>query len=269
MKALSILALALATTTAAVAEDVTTIAIGSPESTERTLTIQLGPVILSIVPFPARAPVTIEPGTKVKLISLAPGATYGPVRWFKDSTELAEKGANLEFTATAADSGNYYAIVKASPTSTTSTASVTLFVSTTGGQRLANMSSRFQLSPSQPAVISSFVIEPGPASTLVLVRAVGPALSAFGIKDGLATLRLRMLDAKGNVVLPANNQFLYPSLAEASRRVGAFPLPANSADVAQLYALPGGAFTAEVSADSGASGTVLLEVYQVPLTGGL
>jgi hypothetical protein len=114
---------------------------------------------------------------------------------------------------------------------------------------------------------SGFTIEPGAANmrTLVLVRAVGPALAAFGVDGPLRAPQLRVLDAAGAAVSPANIPFSLPTVPVATERVGAFALPRESADVALLYHLPARAFTAHVSAADAGSGNVLLEIYEVPL----
>ena len=64
---------------------------------------------------------------------------------------------------------------------------------------------------------------------------------------------------------PIEGVSIYPSTDEAAARVGAFPLPDGSLDVAGVYLLRPGAYTAQVSALPGAAGTVLLEIYEVPL----
>jgi len=47
-------------------------------------------------------------------------------------------------------------------------------------------------------------------------------------------------------------------------QVGAFPLPANSADSAILVTLPPGNYSAQVAGANGATGVALVEVYEVP-----
>jgi hypothetical protein len=52
-------------------------------------------------------------------------------------------------------------------------------------------------------------------------------------------------------------------LTAAFAQVGAFGLPAASADSALLVTLPAGTYTAEVSGANNSSGIALVEVYEV------
>ena len=54
------------------------------------------------------------------------------------------------------------------------------------------------------------------------------------------------------------------ALADATLRSGAFPLKPNAGDIVQLYTVPAGAYTAQVSAPRDESGVVILDVYDVP-----
>lgn len=238
----------------------------------RTATIQLGLPFLGIpiVPFPARPPFTFTVGTRLELIAPAPGATHGPVQWFKDNRPLAANGATLTIDrAAAADTGGYRATVPGADGKPVAS-DVAIVLIAREGQRLLNVSTRARIDAAQPVVVSGFVIEPGPASVGVLVRAVGPTLASFGVTDALAAPQLRVLDADaaGRTVAPAGPWTL-PALAPlstaetAAQRVGAFPLGAR--DAAQFYLLQPGAYTAHVSSADGSAGTVLIEVYEVAL----
>jgi hypothetical protein len=52
--------------------------------------------------------------------------------------------------------------------------------------------------------------------------------------------------------------------AAVSGQVGAFPLPAGSKDAALVVTLPPGIYTVVASGVGGATGTALVEVYEVP-----
>jgi hypothetical protein len=124
-----------------------------------------------------------------------------------------------------------------------------------------------RISAEQPVLTAGFTVESGinGVGTLLLVRAVGPTLSTFGISAPLRATQLRVIDARGTDVAPANQPFALPTLAQATERAGAFALPANSRDTARLYYLPAGAFTAHASSADGGIGGVLLEIFEVPL----
>ena len=56
-----------------------------------------------------------------------------------------------------------------------------------------------------------------------------------------------------------------PALTAAFARVGAFPLAdPTSRDAALLVTLPAGTYTAQVRGVAGATGTALVEIYEVP-----
>jgi hypothetical protein len=99
-----------------------------------------------------------------------------------------------------------------------------------------------------------------------LVRAIGPGLTQFGVRGVLADPRLTLFS--GSTVLAANDQWYEApnavALAAAAQQVGAFRLRAETADAGLLLTLPAGSYTAQVSGGEGASGTALVEVYEVP-----
>jgi hypothetical protein len=100
----------------------------------------------------------------------------------------------------------------------------------------------------------------------VLVRGIGPALTAFGVEGVLARPRLTVY--RGTDVLAINLGWTtadHPlEIARAGAEVGAFPLVTGSADTALLLELAPGNYTAQVSGPLGAGGVALLEVYEVP-----
>jgi uncharacterized delta-60 repeat protein len=127
--------------------------------------------------------------------------------------------------------------------------------------RLVNLSTRalFNGQGGEGTLIAGFVIG-GQSSKKVLLRGVGPSLAPLGVSSALADPRLRVLDAKGNLVAENDNWGGTDALASTMRRVGAFALPANSKDAAVLLDLPPGAYTVQVL-DGGQSGIALAEIY--------
>lgn len=115
--------------------------------------------------------------------------------------------------------------------------------------------------------IAGFVIT-GPTPRAVLVRAVGPGLSAFGVTGFLADPKLSV--PKAGPPLDVGDQWQEHGATDAIRAVesvtGAFPLATGSADAALILpALSPGAYTVHVdSATAGQAGEVLIEVYLLP-----
>ena len=132
----------------------------------------------------------------------------------------------------------------------------------TPAARLINISARASVGTGSNILIAGFVIS-GNTPEKVVIRGIGPTLSLFGVTGSLATPQLVLYDS-GNNALQVNSTWGGgPSLAQAFAQVGAFALPSASADAAILVTLPPGAYTAELSGVSGATGVGLAEVYEV------
>jgi len=102
----------------------------------------------------------------------------------------------------------------------------------------------------------------------VLVRAIGPGLSLFGISNYLRNPVLQVVNAKTNVVLGTNSDWSSESALAISRTgaaLGAFALPVASKDSALILRLSAGVYVSQVkSADSADSGEAMIEIYVLP-----
>jgi hypothetical protein len=107
----------------------------------------------------------------------------------------------------------------------------------------------------------------GSAPKRVLIRAAGPSLTQFGVTGALPRPALSLFSATG-AVLAQNSGWSTSAdaaeIANAAARVGAFVFGATSPDSALILNLPPGAYTAQVTGVAGATGTALLEVYELP-----
>ncbi len=128
--------------------------------------------------------------------------------------------------------------------------------------RLANLSTRGQVGTGANIMIAGLVIGQGTPET-VLVRAVGPGLIPYGVGGTLPAPVLSLYDSGGNLLLANQSWGTGNTTAAIMESVGAFALPAGSADSALVATLPAGAYTAQVSGAGGATGVALLEVYEV------
>jgi len=127
--------------------------------------------------------------------------------------------------------------------------------------QLLNISTRGFIRGANDVLIAGFVVGgTGPIGTSILVRALGPSLSAFGISDPLADPVIELRDASGTL-LASNNDWKDTQQAAISATTLA---PTNDRESAILISLRGGAFTAIVGSATGAPGTVVLEVYNLP-----
>jgi YVTN family beta-propeller protein len=134
----------------------------------------------------------------------------------------------------------------------------------TPSSNLVNISSRAYVEPDQGAMIAGFVVT-GTTSSTLLIRASGPALTAFGVGTVLPNPNVLIYDAKGNLVASNTKWGGSPQIAATAARVGAFAwTDPNSQDAAVVVTLPPGAYTAEVNPTVPPFGNALIEVYLVP-----
>lgn len=143
------------------------------------------------------------------------------------------------------------------------------FTATT--RRLVNVSARTVSGTGADTLIAGFTVA-GPGTKRVLVRAVGPALSGFGVTGVLADPRLELFQAQGggsSVRVQENDNWSAAgggaaALTAAFQSVGAFALPAGSLDAALVATLAAGSYTAQVSGAGSATGVALVEIYELP-----
>ncbi|MFM8334228.1 MAG: hypothetical protein ACKODK_01570, partial [Opitutaceae bacterium] len=132
-------------------------------------------------------------------------------------------------------------------------------------QRIGNLASRGLAGSGDRTLTVGFVVG-GTMPKRVLVRGVGPALTAFGVTGALADPRLEVY--REGSVIGRNDKWedgaAGGAIAAASASVGAFALAAGSRDAAIILNLFPGAYTAQVSGAGDQTGTALVEVYEVP-----
>ncbi|MEO5957960.1 MAG: hypothetical protein ABIR80_02500 [Opitutaceae bacterium] len=122
------------------------------------------------------------------------------------------------------------------------------------------------MAPGRP-MIAGFVIA-GEGERTLLIRAIGAALTRFGVGGALADPKLLLFDSESRLLLETDN---WPTLSTFSpveavaTRVGAFELSrqGEERDAALYVRLPAGNYTAHVASANGSSGIALVEVYDV------
>jgi len=126
---------------------------------------------------------------------------------------------------------------------------------------LLNISTRGLVQGGNNTLIAGFVVGgTGPVGTTVIIRALGPSLSAFGISNPLPDPVLELHDSSGTVIA-SNNDWADTQSGVLSNSGLA---PSDPHESAILVTLQGGAYTAVVGTVTGAPGTALVEVYQQP-----
>jgi uncharacterized protein (DUF1800 family) len=131
--------------------------------------------------------------------------------------------------------------------------------------RLANLSTRALTGTGDSVLTTGFVIAPG-ANKQVLIRAIGPTLSAFGLPGILPDPKLDLFATGSNVVIASNDNWNAADAATMAA-AGAFTLPPGSKDAAIVVTLAPGNYTAQVSGVGTTTGLALVEVYEVGGTG--
>lgn len=132
--------------------------------------------------------------------------------------------------------------------------------------RLANLSSRAFVGAGDATLIAGMTVT-GSAAIPVLVRAIGPTLSAFGVSGALLRPRLTLFNNSGAIVAQNTNWTAAANaleIARVSAQVGAFPIRTGSGDSALLLDLAPGNYTAQVTGEGGGTGIALIEVYELP-----
>ncbi len=134
-----------------------------------------------------------------------------------------------------------------------------------GNGRTTNLSTRAMVRSGEGLLVGGFVVQ-GPAYKRMLIRAVGPALGAFGV-DGVLLDPVLKIYSGEKTVADIDDWSVGQQAAvteAATKALGAFPLVFGGKDAAIFITLPPGAYTVEVGGKNGAEGIALLEIYEVP-----
>ncbi len=132
--------------------------------------------------------------------------------------------------------------------------------------RLVNLSTRAYVGTDSSVAIPGIVVRGAGAPKKLLIRAVGPGLTPFGVSAVLADPTIKITDSAGATVATNDNWEAAANLADlnaATARV-TFPLTAGSKDAAVLVSVPTGGYTVQVSGVANTTGNVLVEVYEIP-----
>jgi hypothetical protein len=133
-------------------------------------------------------------------------------------------------------------------------------------RKLVNVSTRGTVGTGASVMIGGFKIT-GATPKRLLIRGAGPALAAMGVSGALTTPHLEIFNNAGTLI---RENFTWQTgndpalLAAAEVQTGAFAFANSSADSAILIVLPPGNYTAELSGTGTATGTGLVEVYEIP-----
>jgi len=189
----------------------------------------------------------------------------GPIsyQWSKDGRAIAgATNATYVLTNVAnADAGNY-AVVVSNSGGPVSSRVATLIVSA-ASSRLANLSVRTAAGAGDQTLIVGFVVAGGSGVKAVLLRGIGPSLSAFGVAGALSDPQLTLF--RGDIQVATNDNWgdssSFDQIGQTARSVGAFTLDPRSRDAAIYAGLQAGGYSAQLVAQA-ASGIGLVELYE-------
>jgi hypothetical protein len=163
--------------------------------------------------------------------------------------------------------GNYTAIVRG-VSNTTGVALVEVYdLSADNVSVLGNISTRSFVQTGANVMIGGFIIE-GSGPKTVIVRAIGPELTRFGVPDALADPALDLHNGTGALIASNNNwQTTVISGIITSDQVGAIQnsghAPTQPSESAIIATLQPGNYTAIVRGINNTTGVALVEVYDL------
>ena len=136
----------------------------------------------------------------------------------------------------------------------------------TSGSLLANISTRGFVQTGDNVMIGGFIVVTQP--TRVIIRAIGPSLTQFGVPDALANPQLELHDATTMIARNDNWQTTQIFGIITSDQVADIQnsqlAPTNPAESAIIATLQPGSYTAIVRGVNNTTGNALVEVYDLP-----
>jgi hypothetical protein len=131
--------------------------------------------------------------------------------------------------------------------------------------RLQNLSTRGTVMSGDNVLINGFIVS-GPGTKTVVVRALGPSLSSFGLSGVLADPGLTVYNSSGEIIASNDN---WQTNGGATFIAENGLAPSDPSESAALVAnLAPGAYTVVVTGANSTEGISLAEVYEIPRPGG-
>jgi subtilisin-like proprotein convertase family protein len=125
--------------------------------------------------------------------------------------------------------------------------------------KLANISTRALVSTGDDVVIAGFILGNHSGDDRIVVRGIGPSLTAAGVPDALANPILELRDS-GGVLIFSNNDW-QDNPTQAAELIAAGLAPTNNLESAIAATLPPGLYTALLAGQNNGTGIGLVEVY--------
>lgn len=182
---------------------------------------------------------------------------YGPELEVEAST-LAPTGDYDSAIIAILAPGNYTAIVRGYAHSAGIALVEAYDPDPASGSRLAEISTRGHVRTGDDILIGGFIVLNG--ATRILLRAIGPELTAFGISNALLDTTLELRDGNG-ALIEANDDWKSDNQI-AITATGA--PPTDDRESAIVRTLVPGSYTALVRGKNNSTGIALVEIYGLP-----
>ncbi len=157
------------------------------------------------------------------------------------------------------DPGAYTAIVRGN-SNTSGVALVEVYdLNAEAASKLANISTRAFVSTGDNIVIAGFMLGGNSGDDRIVVRGIGPSLTAVGVPNALADPTLELRDSNGALLI-ANNDW-QDDPAQAAELTAAGLAPTNQLESGIVATLPPGPYTALLAGLNNGTGIGLVEVY--------
>ena len=129
--------------------------------------------------------------------------------------------------------------------------------------KLGNISTRGFVDVDDNVMIAGLIAGPGNGTNLkILVRALGPTLSDFGVSGALVNPTLDLVNASGTVIRSNNDWKDDPQQRAQIEAAGLGP--SHDEEAALVETVPPGAYTAVVRGRNQTTGVGLVEAYNIP-----
>jgi len=250
---------------------IATNAVGSTNSVSVTLTVNtLAAPVFTVNPVA----VTIATSHSAVFSVSASGSPTPTYQWNLNAAPISGATDPILQVSNAGqgNAGAYTCTATNSVGSVTSTSAGLTVTTTTNPGHLINLSARAAVGTGNNILIGGFGVQ-GTGTKQLLVRGVGPALSAFFTND-LAVPQLVMLDNSGAIVATnigwgnapvAGSSTASEAPTDATTNLmnslGAYTIAPGSGDTAMVLTMPAGNNTAQISGVGATSGIALCEIY--------
>jgi hypothetical protein len=185
-------------------------------------------------------------------------------QWYKNGVALADAvSSSFIIPLAAANDAGMYQVKVSNEFGSVLSEPATLTVAGKSTARLVNISTRAYVGTGSDVLIAGFVVR-GTGKKKLLVRGVGPALSAFGVGGVLNDPKVTLY--RDSTKLAENDDWgtAGSEVSAWANKLGALALGNGSKDAAMIALVEaGGAYTVHVEGNGSAVGVALVEVFDL------